>query len=111
MVFPIALPMPVSPFCSHRVPTPALFPDVARPPGAYPQPSCDLKEERTLSGGGEEGRQHEGQRPPSDRLINRASGCVQLTLGMTLVEGGGGVGSMGSRVHCREELARLRMQI
>lgn len=111
MVFPMALPMPVSPFCAHRVPTPALFPDVARSPGAYPQPSCDLKEERTLSGGGEEGRQHEGQRPPSDRLINRASGCVQLTLGMTLVEGGGGVGSMGSRVHCREELARLRMQI
>lgn len=66
---------------------------------------------RTLSGGEEEGREHEGQRPPSDRLINRALGCVQLTLGMTLVEGGGGVRSMGSHVPCREKLARLRMQI
>lgn len=64
-----------------------------------------------MSGGGEEGRQHEGHRPPSDRLINRALGYVQLTLGMTLVEGGGGIRSMGSHVHCREELARLRMQI
>lgn len=71
--------------------------------------SCELKEESALSGGGEEGRQHEGQRPPSDRLINRALGCMQLTLGMTLVEGGGGVRSMGSCVQCKEGLARLRM--
>lgn len=33
---------------------------------------------------------HEGQRPPSDRLINRAPGCMQLTLGMTLAEVGEG---------------------
>lgn len=78
------------------MPTPTLFPDAARSPGAYPQPSCDLKEERTLSGGGEEGRQHEGQRPPSDRLINRALGYVQLTLGMTLVEVGEGVEVWGA---------------
>uniref|UniRef100_A0A8C9QQX6 Tropomodulin 4 n=1 Tax=Spermophilus dauricus TaxID=99837 RepID=A0A8C9QQX6_SPEDA len=64
---------------------------------------------RTLSGGGEGGRQHEGQRPLSDRLINRALGCMQLTLGMTLVEGGGGIRSMGSCVHCREGMARLKM--
>lgn len=61
-----------------------------------------------MSGGGEEGRKHEGQKSPSDRLINRAPGCMQLTLGMTLVEGGGGVRSMGSCVHCREELPGLR---
>jgi len=33
---------------------------------------------------------------------------MQLTLGMTLVEVGGGARSMGSCVHCREILARLR---
>lgn len=51
-----------------------------------------------MSRGRKEGRHHEGQRPLSDRLINRAPGCMQLTLGMTLVEGGGGFGSMGSCV-------------
>ena len=62
-----------------------------------------------MSGGGEESRKHEGQKPPSDRLINRAPGCMQLTLGMTFGEGGGGVRSVGSCVPCREELAGLRM--
>lgn len=51
-----------------------------------------------MSRGRKEGRHHEGQRPPSDRLINRAPGCMQLTLGMTLIEGGGGGGSMESCV-------------
>jgi len=63
-----------SPFCSHRVAKPwpcfqTCPAPTPTPPSAYPKTSCHLKEEKTLSGGGEEVRQHEGQRPPSDRLI------------------------------------------
>lgn len=49
-----------------------------------------------MNGGGEESRKHEGQKPPSDRLINRAPGCMQLTLGMTVGEGGGGLEVWGA---------------
>lgn len=52
------------------------------PPMACSQPSFDL-EGRTLNGDGKGGRQREGQRPFSDRLINRAPDYVQLTLGVT----------------------------
>lgn len=102
LVFPITLPMLLVSSTFTGWLALALFPDMSRrspplhQPSTYPESSCYLKEERTLSGGGEEGRQHEGQRPPSDRLINRAPGCMQLTLGMALVEGGGGGRSMGA---------------
>lgn len=50
-------------------------------------------------------------RPLSDRLINRAPGWMQLTLGKSLREGGGGARSMGSHVPCREGVASLRSRL
>ena len=95
LVFPITLPMPLvsSTFTGWLFPD---MPNPSSPTSAYPQPSCYWKEARTLSGGGEESRKHEGQKPPSDRLINRAPGCMQLTLGMTVGESGGGLEVWGA---------------
>lgn len=98
-------------FYFHRVASPGSVSKHVQPlPAGQCLPTTLMywKEARTLSGGGEESRKHEGQKPPSDRLINRAPGCMQLTLGMTFGEGGGGVRSVGSCVPCRE-LAGLRM--